>query len=100
MNGRDAPLMKKKTYANGQNVFEIVDNVLTYFFKTGVVKAKGTYANEQMDGEWIFYRETGQLWQIGNFKKGEKHGIWKRFDRNDQLEYEQEFIDGKPVRKR
>jgi antitoxin component YwqK of YwqJK toxin-antitoxin module len=52
-----------------------------------------------MEGEWIFYRETGQLWQIGNFKNSKKHGHWIRYDRNNQIEYNETFIDNKIVKK-
>ena len=40
---------------------------MTYFFKDGKIKAEGIYENSQMQGEWKFYRKTGQLWQVGNF---------------------------------
>ena len=47
-----------------------------------------------MEGKWIFYRETGQLWQVGNFKGGQKHGPWVRYDKNDALEYQEIFEHG------
>ena len=47
-----------------------------------------------MEGEWKFYRETGQLWQVGNFKEGQKHGFWIRYDRKGELEYQEKFKDG------
>lgn len=48
-----------------------------------------------MQGEWKFYRETGQLWQIGNFKDNQKHGKWVRFDKKGNLEYEETYFEGK-----
>lgn len=92
-------LLEKKTYSNGQKVFDWDGTTLTYYFKNGEVKAKGQYINEQMEGEWLFYRESGQLWQVGNFKNGKKHGTWKRYSKENRLEYEQEFVDGKPAKK-
>jgi antitoxin component YwqK of YwqJK toxin-antitoxin module len=47
-----------------------------------------------MEGEWTFYRETGQLWQVGNFKGGQKHGPWVRYGKNDALEYQEIFEHG------
>ncbi|MDF2885493.1 MAG: hypothetical protein K0R54_6067 [Clostridiaceae bacterium] len=44
------------------------------YFKNGKMKAEGTFLNNQMEGEWRFYRESGQLCQIGNFQQGKKHG--------------------------
>ena len=87
-------MMKNNTYSNGQKTFEQVGEELTYFFKNGKIKAEGTSINGIMEGEWKFYRETGQLWQVGNFKKGQKHGSWVRYDKKDKLEYQETFING------
>lgn len=51
-----------------------------------------------MEGEWKFYRATGQLWQIGNFKNSIKNGTFMRYDKNDQLEYQENFEDNKMVK--
>jgi len=88
-------MMEKKQYANGQKVFEQEGDWLTYFFKDGKIKAKGISINEIMEGEWEFYRETGQLWQVGHFKNGQKHGSWIRYDKKGQLEYDEIFDHGK-----
>jgi antitoxin component YwqK of YwqJK toxin-antitoxin module len=53
------------------------------------------FKNNQMEGEWRFYRESGQLWQVGNFRNNQKHGTWTRFDKNNQQEYHELFQDGK-----
>lgn len=91
--------MKNKQYANGQIVYEQNGDVLTYFFKNGRVKAKGLSINDVMEGEWIFYRESGQLWQVANFKNGQKHGSWIRYDKSDQVEYDETFENGKKKKK-
>jgi antitoxin component YwqK of YwqJK toxin-antitoxin module len=62
------------------------------------MKAEGTFLNNQMEGEWRFYRESGQLCQIGNFQQGKKHGPWIRFNKDDQQEYNEEFKDGKLIK--
>ena len=87
-------MMNKKLYTNEQKTFEQVGDTLTYFFKDGKIKAKGISINGVMQGEWKFYRKTGQLWQVGNFKEGQKHGSWLRYDKKDKLEYEETFING------
>ena len=92
--------MENKTYKNGQIVSEQKGNQLTYFYKNAKVKAKGIFENNLMQGEWIFYRETGQLWQVGNFKNSIKHGHFIRYDRNDKVEYDENFVDGKIVKKK
>lgn len=90
-------MLDKKSYTNGQKSLELIGNKLTYFFKNGKVKAEGRYENDQMEGEWKFYRETGQLWQVGNFKNG-KNGFWVRYDRSNQLEYHETFEDDKIIK--
>lgn len=92
-------MLGKKTYANGQKVYELSGIKLTYFFKNGTLKAEGAYENEMMEGEWKFYRETGQLWQIGNFKNNKKHGNWIRYNRDDEIEYQKTFNEGMIVKK-
>jgi len=66
-------MLEKKSYANGQPVFELTDNKLTYFYKNGNIKATGPFINNLMEGEWTFYRESGQLWQTANFRYSMKH---------------------------
>ncbi|NHE56606.1 toxin-antitoxin system YwqK family antitoxin [Cyclobacterium plantarum] len=87
--------MKNKEYVNGQKTFEQSGERLTYFYKDGKVKAEGASINGLMQGEWKFYRESGQLWQIGNFRDNEKHGNWIRYDKLGNLEYDKTFINGK-----
>lgn len=91
-------MLEKKHYANGQATHELDGDILTYFFKTGKVKAFGKYVNEQMQGEWVFYRESkgegNHLWQTGNFANNEKHGRWLRYSRSDELEYDESFDHG------
>jgi antitoxin component YwqK of YwqJK toxin-antitoxin module len=92
-------MMDKEQYSNGQKTFEQKGDLLTYFFKDGKVKAKGISMNGVMQGEWKFFRETGQLWQVGNFMNGQKHGSWIRYDKKDNLEYQEKFKNGKLVKK-
>jgi len=52
-----------------------------------------------MEGEWKFFRETEQLCQIGNFKNGKKNGVWIRYDKNDEIEYSENFDNDKIIKK-
>lgn len=92
-------MMKKKKYANGQKTYEQNGDTLTYFFKNGEVKAFGKSVNDIMQGEWKFFRESGQLWQVGNFKDNLKEGKWVRYDKEDKLEYEEYFENGNKLNK-
>jgi antitoxin component YwqK of YwqJK toxin-antitoxin module len=93
-------MLSKKNYTNGQKVYELEGDQLTYFFKNGKVKAEGLYPNNLMEGEWKFYRETGQLWVVGNFKANMKDGSWIRYNKNDQIEYQETFKDNKLIKNR
>lgn len=92
-------MQKNSNYKNDNIAYEIKDNILTHYYKNGNIRAKGEYINDLMEGKWLFYRETGQLWQIGNFKNNMKHGNWKRFDRNDQVEYDEDYVLNKLIKK-
>jgi antitoxin component YwqK of YwqJK toxin-antitoxin module len=88
-------MMKNKYYVNGQKTYEQVGDKLTYFFRDGKIKAEGISINGIMEGEWKFNRETGQLWQVGNFEGGQKHGSWIRYNKKGKLESDEQFINGK-----
>ncbi len=93
--------MQDKThYANGQPVFRQEGETLTYFFKTGLKKAQGGSIGGVMQGEWRFWRETGELWQVGHFRDGVKHGTWVRYARDGRLEKAETFQGGKAVKER
>lgn len=87
-------------YKNGQIISVVENGIMTYFFKDGTIKARGPYDDQDMDGEWTFYRENGQLWQIGHFKNGLKHGSWIRYDKAMDLEYDEVFYEGKIMKKK
>ncbi|OFX59205.1 MAG: hypothetical protein A2W97_16105 [Bacteroidetes bacterium GWE2_40_63] len=93
-------MLNKKNYKSGQKVYELNGNKLTYFFKNGKIKAEGLFENNLMDGEWRFYRETGQLWQIGNFSGGKKNGVFVRYDRNNNIEYQESFENDVVVKRK
>lgn len=92
-------MTEKKAYKNGQPISKVEDQRMTFFFRTGIVKAEGGYVNGLMEGEWRFYREDGQLWQVGHFKADSKHGDWIRYDRQGNIEYQEVFDTGKKMRK-
>lgn len=90
--------MQSKThYTNGQKIYEQKGNILTYYFKTGIVKVRGKSVAGVMEGKWIFNRDGGQLWQVGNFKQGVKQGEWVRYNKVGKLEYRENFEGGKKV---
>lgn len=89
----------KTHYTNGQRVWELNGSRLTYYYKSGKIKAEGGYTTEKMQGEWKFYNEAGRLIQIGHFKDDLKHGAWTRYDGNGNITYDESFADGKIQKK-
>ena len=51
-----------------------------------------------MEGDWIFYRESGQLWGTGQFKSNMKHGHWVRYDKSGELEADDMFEENKKLK--
>jgi antitoxin component YwqK of YwqJK toxin-antitoxin module len=90
---------KDGCYRNGQRISEQNGEVLTYYYKSGKMKARGKYINGKFEGKWLFYREDGTLSQEGNFKNNKKDGEWKRFGETGKLEYHARFSDGKQIEK-
>ena len=46
------------------------------------LSVKGNYKNGEKDGLWEGYYENGQLKYRGNYKDGKKDGLWEYFDEN------------------
>lgn len=88
----------KTHYANGQPAFRHEGDTLTYFFRTGLKKAEGHSIDGVMQGEWRFWRESGELWQVGNFLDGQKHGEWLRHARDGSVEKHERFEHGKALK--
>ena len=89
-------MLNKKEYANGQKIFEIKENTLTYFFKNGNLKASGPYINELMEGEWVFYRELAAM---ANRNFQHNLSMVDSFATiNDKVEYDETFEKGKIVK--
>ncbi|WP_185974295.1 toxin-antitoxin system YwqK family antitoxin [Litoribacter populi] len=84
-----------KLQETDKEVMDEASNTLTYFFENGGIKAQGTFLMGKPEGEWKYYRETGQLWKIGHYKAGLKHGPWVRFDKNGDEEFKLKYKNGK-----
>ena len=90
-------MLTNKNYKNGQKVFDPNNEYLIYYFKDGTVKDEGIFNDNVMEGKWKFYRNSGQLWQIGHFFNNNKHGEWIRFNRDGLVEYSEIFENGKQL---
>jgi antitoxin component YwqK of YwqJK toxin-antitoxin module len=90
---------KNNYYKNGQKISVQTGEILTYYYKSGKMKAQGKCINENFEGKWIFYNEDGTIRQEGNFKENNKDGDWKRYNKKGEIEYYVEFKDGKQIKK-
>jgi antitoxin component YwqK of YwqJK toxin-antitoxin module len=89
--------MDSDRYANGQPKYELENGVMTHFYKDGDIRATGPFTDGAMEGEWKFYRDSGELWQVGSFKSNVKHGPFVRYRRDGSVEYDATFDNGKPL---
>ena len=48
----------------------------TEYWPNGNIRAQGNYLNNQRDGEWVFFRESGEKEQQGKYLQGSFHGSW------------------------
>lgn len=67
----------------------------TYFYESGIVKAK---INFQKDGSTTYaklYHETGYLMAKGKYVNQEKDSIWIQFDDRGVVSYQEEYKNGK-----
>ncbi len=54
------------------------------YFLSGELKMEGKYLDEAMEiphGSFVYYYESGQVESKGEYRDGEKYGIWQRFDK-------------------
>lgn len=88
------------TYSNGQKVTDLKGGIMTYYFENGEVKARGKYTDGVMQGEWIFNKKEGYLWQVGHFDdEGKQHGSWTLYTKDGSIQNEKHFEHGKRLKK-
>ena len=77
---------KKKTATYYCELVGVTENLYHFkaYFLSGELKMEGWYSDAEMkiaNGDFVFYYQTGQVESKGEYKEGEKYGIWQRFDR-------------------
>ena len=50
------------------------------FYGNGVLKASGKIKNEEMHGDWKWFRKDGVIMRSGSFKAGKQVGVWITYD--------------------
>lgn len=85
-------------YKNGQVKQVTEDGRRTHYFENGTIKATGLF-DGKMQGDWVFYRKSGELWQIGHLENDIKNGEWIRYDLDGQIEKAAHFENGKEIKR-
>ena len=65
-----------------------------WYRENGQLFFKSNYQNGRLNGASVSYHDIGQLWFKGNHKNDEKDGAWIRYYANGQLEYKGNFKNG------
>src|SRR5690606_37296361 len=61
----------------------------------GNIISKGSYSQNEKDGEWIIYFETdNKYYRKGLYKNGKKQGVWGLYLADNTLINEEKFING------
>mgnify|MGYP003469906656 CR=1 FL=1 len=81
-------------YKNGQIKQVTKEGTRTHYFENGKIKAIGSF-DGKMQGDWKFYRKSGELWQVGCLEHDLKNGEWIRYYQDGQVEKEVQFVRGK-----
>jgi antitoxin component YwqK of YwqJK toxin-antitoxin module len=50
-----------------------------HHFRDGALRSEFHYDHGELNGDCVWYRQTGGLLQKGGFLDGEKHGRWQRW---------------------
>ncbi len=77
-----------KGFISGDGVFQGAWN---YYYKTGVVMAKGEYVNSKKEGKWIYYYENGKKEQEGSYAVNKLKGEWNWYYMNGTLQRKEFF---------
>lgn len=63
-------------------------------FADGAVRSESHYVDGELNGDCVWYRQTGGLLQKGGFLRDEKHGFWQRWSAAGALIDEGQFDRG------
>ncbi len=77
---------KKKNATYYCELVGVTDEMYHYkaYFLSGELKMEGWYTDEKMNkphGLFTFYYQSGQVESKGEYREGQKYGIWQRYDR-------------------
>lgn len=69
----------------------------TYEHPDGSRKAEGGHKEDQKNGTWVYYYETGVPRSTGDYDHGAKTGKWTYWDENGKMTSEKWYVHNKEV---
>jgi antitoxin component YwqK of YwqJK toxin-antitoxin module len=81
---------REEYYRKGKENGEFIE-----YDEEGKVITKGDYTNGLKDGNWFY--EVGDHTEKGKYVEGEKDGEWTYYCMTDQLYFEGNYKNGKPI---
>ncbi len=70
------------------------DGMLEEYLPDGTLITKGEFIDGLKDGPWFY--EMGDHKEEGEYRNGERHGLWKHTHASGQVMYEGAYVDGDP----
>lgn len=64
------------------------------YYADGGVQSRGWILDNEMHGEWEFFRKDGSVMRTGAFDRGRQVGTWRTYDRSGRLVKETNFPNG------
>jgi antitoxin component YwqK of YwqJK toxin-antitoxin module len=68
-------LRKEQYYKNGK-----AEGPIKYYYANGRIGTTGQFKDDQEDGQWLKYTESGILFEEINYLAGERHGMNRKYN--------------------
>lgn len=98
----DGNVVESKIYSDGIVLFEgVVDEEgrrqgpWKEYYRSGELKAEGSYKDNLKIGTWKYYYIDGELEQIGGYRRGLADGLWTWYYPNGEVWREEEYLMGR-----
>ena len=78
--------------------FHIGDNhydKTTVYYRNGQIKQEKNYKNGKLSGNLISYWDNGLIHIKGKYKKNERIGVWRTFNKKGRLVLSENHLEGK-----
>lgn len=83
---------RKGTFKDGKRIGKFIEY---WDIPANKIKEEENYEKGELEGEYKAYHRNGVVSEIGQYKNGLKHGLWKSFNDDNILIYEETLNNGK-----